>query len=230
LPQLGRTVAGILETDAPASLTLSDRRFAKVVATPYYRAHPDARICRPDRPAATLLANYKGGYLLYSQFIALANPLTESTSPSPAPAPLRDPTPTPSGDAPGADTQDGLTDHGPGNAQATAAERVRFWTHRECMRLQGFPESFVAGSAEPGASGRFYKQIGNAVCPPIIAAIAEEMLRTLRLGTGVRAPVCHPGGAVRRLLLAATGPQERSWLCAALDQAPIGNRAIYSIV
>jgi hypothetical protein len=64
----------------------------------------------------------------------------------------------------------------------------------------GFPETFAIGGAEvsldgieggregrrggggapedtPG--GRFYKQVGNAACPPVIAAIAERIARLL---------------------------------------------------
>ena len=42
--------------------------------------------------------------------------------------------------------------------------------------LQGFPESFgVGGSANPL---RFYHMIGNAVCVPVVAAIAKCVVDT----------------------------------------------------
>ena len=50
----------------------------------------------------------------------------------------------------------------------------RLYTERECLRLQGFPEEFqVAGK------GKHYVQIGNAVCPLVIQAIARQMLLAL---------------------------------------------------
>jgi site-specific DNA-cytosine methylase len=69
--------------------------------------------------------------------------------------------------------------------------RPRFLTPRECARLQGFPDSFhTSRRAEDqkyvgrGSGGmnewwRFYKCIGNAVAPPVIASIGKAMLDTL---------------------------------------------------
>ena len=52
----------------------------------------------------------------------------------------------------------------------------------------GFPDSFVVpghptrehGSMAYDAYTRFYHQIGNAVCPPVVKAIAEPILEALR--------------------------------------------------
>lgn len=52
----------------------------------------------------------------------------------------------------------------------------RFLTKRECARVMGFPESFLI---PPADNHRFYHQIGNAVCPPVISAIGEKMLSIL---------------------------------------------------
>lgn len=54
----------------------------------------------------------------------------------------------------------------------------RFFTHLECRRIMGFPDSFKV--PESSHYNSFYKQIGNAVCPPIIHAIGAEVLRLLR--------------------------------------------------
>ena len=75
----------------------------------------------------------------------------------------------------------------------TARKRPRFFSPRECARLMGFPDSFRipadAASASDALSaaerrrrgnvggGRWYKQIGNAVCPPVVKAIGAELLR-----------------------------------------------------
>ena len=64
---------------------------------------------------------------------------------------------------------------------------VRFYTCREALRLMGFPESWaVAGWPNSDRGGkaleayqRSYRQIGNAVCPPVITAIAREVMRAL---------------------------------------------------
>ena len=48
----------------------------------------------------------------------------------------------------------------------------RFFTQRECCRLQGFPETFRIPAQREGDEGRFYYQIGNAVAPPMIALVA----------------------------------------------------------
>ncbi|KAI2513224.1 tRNA methyltransferase [Fragilaria crotonensis] len=59
----------------------------------------------------------------------------------------------------------------------------RFLTPRECCRLMGFPEDFpVHGGVVDEA--HLYQAIGNAVTPPVIAAIGRELL--LCVGGGVR--------------------------------------------
>ena len=57
----------------------------------------------------------------------------------------------------------------------------RFFTPRECARIMGFPDSFKTecSNVEPN---RFYHQIGNAVCPPVITAIVEMVLPVLTAG------------------------------------------------
>lgn len=48
---------------------------------------------------------------------------------------------------------------------------LRKLTERECLRLQGFPESFVFPDEVPRA--KRYQQIGNSVVPPLISLLAE---------------------------------------------------------
>ena len=61
--------------------------------------------------------------------------------------------------------RDGIGDH----------PRPRFLTPRECCRIMGFPDDFpVPSSTEDPA--HFYQGIGNAVVPPIIAAIGDQMM------------------------------------------------------
>ena len=73
----------------------------------------------------------------------------------------------------------------------------RFFSPRECCRLMGFPEGFVVpGDADSrsGEVGRFYQQIGNAVPPPLVAAVGGAILCALRaqpslVAAGVEAAV-----------------------------------------
>jgi DNA (cytosine-5)-methyltransferase 1 len=53
------------------------------------------------------------------------------------------------------------------------AETPRKLTPRECLRLQGFPETFKIVVSNT----QIYKQIGNAVAIPVLEAIAQEILR-----------------------------------------------------
>lgn len=53
----------------------------------------------------------------------------------------------------------------------TEDNRVRKLTLAECWRIMGFPEEYKKISA----TGEQYKQLGNSVCVPMIAAVAEEM-------------------------------------------------------
>lgn len=56
----------------------------------------------------------------------------------------------------------------------TDDNRVRKLTIKECYKLMGFPESFALS---PSAASQ-YKQIGNAVCVPMIEAIARTFFST----------------------------------------------------
>ncbi len=58
---------------------------------------------------------------------------------------------------------------------AQKGKNPRILSHRECARLQGYPEEFV-----PHVSKRHgYQQFGNSVAVPVIEAISSEILKTL---------------------------------------------------
>lgn len=70
-------------------------------------------------------------------------------------------------------------DHGvPGgeNMLAEPSGAVRYFTLRECARLQSFPDEFVF----PGSWTESMRQIGNAVPVSLARAIGEHLLGTLR--------------------------------------------------
>ena len=49
-------------------------------------------------------------------------------------------------------------------------------TPREAARLQGFPEDFIIDKV---SNAQAYKQFGNSVCVPVIAAVAEQIKNSL---------------------------------------------------
>lgn len=52
-----------------------------------------------------------------------------------------------------------------------AHEGLRLLTPRECARLQGFPDSFEL----PRSDATAYKQVGNSVCVPMVAAVVSAL-------------------------------------------------------
>ena len=54
---------------------------------------------------------------------------------------------------------------------------IRRLTIRECLRFQGFPESF--NISRDNSIEDAYKQIGNSVCVPIVNRIAIEIAKVL---------------------------------------------------
>lgn len=55
---------------------------------------------------------------------------------------------------------------------------VRKLTLRECLRFQGFPDSF--GFPKTGTIENAYKQIGNSVCVPVVRRIAEMIMKVVK--------------------------------------------------
>jgi DNA (cytosine-5)-methyltransferase 1 len=62
-----------------------------------------------------------------------------------------------------------------GNNVPIFVNEMRKFTTRECLRIQGFPESYkIAHNV-----GQSYKQIGNSVSVPVIRLLAEEMVKDI---------------------------------------------------
>ena len=53
--------------------------------------------------------------------------------------------------------------------------RIRKLTPRECFRLQGFPDWAFDQAEAVSSKSQLYKQAGNSVSVPVIAAIAREL-------------------------------------------------------
>ena len=52
-------------------------------------------------------------------------------------------------------------------------EKTRRMSPQECLLIQGFPASHIL----PQRDSKAYRQIGNSVPPPMVRAVAEEMIR-----------------------------------------------------
>ncbi len=61
---------------------------------------------------------------------------------------------------------------------------IRKMTPREWARLQGYPDDFVL----PLADTHLYKQLGNSVTVPVIAAIAKKIKKVLEMAEGTYKP------------------------------------------
>jgi DNA (cytosine-5)-methyltransferase 1 len=58
---------------------------------------------------------------------------------------------------------------------------VRFFTPRECARLQGFPDWFqLSSDAEPVPESSQYQALGNAVVPALVAPIVRALLEAVQ--------------------------------------------------
>jgi site-specific DNA-cytosine methylase len=171
------------------------------------------RVVDPASHSGTIRASYRSGYKKFSTFVKLkptgelrvllskhlpaadraallagAEAVTEQEEATAAEAAARV-LPRPAGNA-------GRTAAAAAPAAAAAAAGCgtpvevvevpyRFFTPRECARLQGFPDSYVL-SAEDGSVPETvqYTAVGNAVAPPVIEAIARALLKAIMGGAG----------------------------------------------
>ena len=60
---------------------------------------------------------------------------------------------------------------------AQKGKNPRKLTPREAARLQGFPEDFIIDKV---SNAQAYKQFGNSVCVPVIAAVASQMKKYIK--------------------------------------------------
>ena len=63
-----------------------------------------------------------------------------------------------------------------GNNVPVLVNQMRKLTTRECLRIQGFPDSY---KIEPNKA-QSYKQIGNSVSVPVVEGLVRELLQSMR--------------------------------------------------
>ena len=63
-----------------------------------------------------------------------------------------------------------------GNNVPVLVNQMRNLTTRECLRIQGFPDSF---KIEPNKA-QSYKQIGNSVSVPVVEGLARKLIQVLK--------------------------------------------------
>ena len=167
-------VAVLLES---SDLLLTAKRWDKVKTSSFYINHPSAYLADVDKGAATLISGY-GKNKQHSQFIPFPTPPIKNLDLGEVVPPEQK-----KQDNEG-ETRRERWENGEEKEREVGTEQkeeelapVRMLTPRECARLQGFPESFVIGTGN-----RYYRCFGNAVAPPVIAAIASSIICAIQHG------------------------------------------------
>ena len=153
IPDLSPHVKDILEDEkvVPADLTLSEQQWKNITDSSYHvtvEKGPQWRFVNLNGAARTLMSMYKHSYHMYSEFVPSKEALALLAA---------------------------ATDEAP--CDPSSLPPPRFFSPRECARLQGFPESFVVDACRD--NNRFYHQIGNAVSPPVIGAIGFQIVKSV---------------------------------------------------
>ena len=157
----GLTVREVLENE-PALLEkhrLSIHQWEKVTSHRSWHTSVLAlhkrRLVNLDGSARTLGALYRKGFLIQSEFVPYEETQTDSER-----------------EAAGKEEAVEIS-----AGEPALPGRPRFFTPRECARLQGFPESFLIDGPN---ENRWYHQCGNAVCPAVVAKIAQKVVAALQ--------------------------------------------------
>lgn len=187
-----RCVQDVLEDPMPPSdldeLRLTAGQWEAVRSSRSYRHNPLWRVSDVRHTARTLLGSYRSSYQLYSEFVPCPSHLSLAEverqlcfhSPSSPRA------------------SESLPEHSEGSIAGDLVENampsrppLRFYSIRECARLQGiadtfrFPHDRTAASFLPASTlrtverhiprGTVYKLIGNAVNPQIVACFGSAI-------------------------------------------------------
>jgi DNA (cytosine-5)-methyltransferase 1 len=151
------TVRRVLEpqSEVGAECTLTESQWENIQGGHEWQKSPASRTSKLDGKARTLTSNYKVGYMMHSEFVF----------------------PEDGNDKPSKEDGNDMPSKEDGNDKPS---KPRFYTRRECARLQGFPDSFKIDAMKD--KNRFYFQIGNAVSPVVVKHIAAGIVATGAFG------------------------------------------------
>ena len=203
-----RSVSEILQHLSPEELAtyrLTPAQWSSVRASRSYIDEPQWRLSQLNHEARTLRSSYRTGYSRFSEFVpvapieggvAVARAVAEAAAArgsvakskaaaaaitaAAAAAAAVELAAEPAEAESAAPTSVGVPT--PASELEAAAASVlpsavppapRFYTERECARLMGFPSDYTL------EGGKLYHQLGNAVCPPVVHAVAKCILQAI---------------------------------------------------
>ena len=155
---------------------LSKGQWELVRSSHDYRKNPEWRLAQLDGNARTLRGSYRKSFSRFSEFVPLAeNGRLREGGGAVTAAPMADVSMGDGEEAGEEEEDEGEVVEGgsPLPCSIQAPPSPRFFTERECARLQGFPESYTLHG------GRQYVQLGNAVNPLLVTAVAKCILDAL---------------------------------------------------
>lgn len=179
---------------SPNPLALTDTQWEAVQRSPSFRQNPRWRLANLDGAARTLLGSYRTSYQLYSEFVPYPDELQDLPADEFAERVMASSQAVRPDDVGERSCPRGNALHFADSPSAALRRPpLRFFSVRECARLQGIPDSYhfpIADDVDPKTragvlpSGAMYKLIGNAVNPLVIEclgrSIAESMSSQLR--------------------------------------------------
>ena len=201
---------------------LTASQWDKVRESQDYQTNPQWRLAQLGGSARTLRGSYRKSYLRFSEFVPLDADgrlavLSAEEEAAAAAAAAAATVEDEEGEEEGGEDDGGGDKEGAAEAAAPRTATVaagssgheassrpppRFYTERECARLQGFPDSLSLQGA------KLYIQLGNAVNPLVVQAVGKSVLAALRGDGGV--PRSQPSQPPQRAAAAGATAGEGS--------------------
>ncbi|KAJ3283457.1 hypothetical protein HDU79_009078 [Rhizoclosmatium sp. JEL0117] len=182
-PPLLRSI--LIQDPPPPSLLLTPHQLSKLKESYTFKKNPLWRIANVNGRARTLMSSYKSGYVMYSEFVRVPIDGVEENGGLDEEAEKEFSKLTADSETSQSRTQKDDEEETPKSKKdktESGDERaltLRFYSPRECARIMGFPESYRLDHVKN--EGTLYHQLGNAVCPPVVEAIARKVIEALEL-------------------------------------------------
>ncbi|ORY29878.1 S-adenosyl-L-methionine-dependent methyltransferase [Rhizoclosmatium globosum] len=172
-PPLLRSI--LTQDPPPPSLLLTTHQLSKLKESYTFKKNPLWRIANVNGRARTLMSSYKSGYVMYSEFVRVSMDGAEENGVLDEEAEKEFSKLTADSET-SQNTEIKKVKTESGDERALT---LRFYSPRECARIMGFPESYRLDHVKN--EGTLYHQLGNAVCPPVVEAIARRVIEALEL-------------------------------------------------